>query len=73
MTPGWLAIRGWLAVARRLGLRAERLELRKSGDAEAGDRQSVVGYGAWSFAGGRMAAGDAAPTGDGRDAGHCAF
>jgi AmmeMemoRadiSam system protein B len=47
---GWLAIRGWLAVARRRQLRAERLDLRTSGDVEAGDRRSVVGYGAWAFA-----------------------
>ncbi len=47
---GYLPIRGWLAVARRRGLGAERLDLRNSGDAAAGDRRSVVGYGAWAFA-----------------------
>ena len=46
---GHLPIRGWLAVARRRGLGAERLDLRNSGDAAAGDRRSVVGYGAWAF------------------------
>jgi MEMO1 family protein len=47
---GHLPIRGWLAVARRRGLRAERLDLRNSGDTAAGDRRRVVGYGAWAFA-----------------------
>jgi AmmeMemoRadiSam system protein B len=45
---GWLPIQGWLALARRHGLRARRLDLRNSGDT-AGDRASVVGYGAWAF------------------------
>jgi MEMO1 family protein len=45
---GHLPIRGWLAVARRRGLGVERLDLRNSGDT-AGDRRSVVGYGAWAF------------------------
>ena len=45
---GFRPIRGWLALARRRGLAVERLDLRTSGDT-AGDRGSVVGYGAWSF------------------------
>jgi AmmeMemoRadiSam system protein B len=45
---GHLPVRGWLAVARRRGLGVERLDLRNSGDT-AGDRRSVVGYGAWTF------------------------
>ena len=46
---GWLPIRGWLDVARQRSLRVERLDLRNSGDMAAGDRRSVVGYGAWAF------------------------
>lgn len=46
---GFRPIRGWLALARRRGLAAERLDLRNSGDT-AGGRDSVVGYGAWAFA-----------------------
>ena len=46
---GWLPIRGWLALARQRSLRVERLDLRNSGDMAAGDRRSVVGYGAWAF------------------------
>jgi len=46
---GHLPVRGWLAVARRRGLEVERLDLRTSGDVAAGDRRSVVGYGAWAF------------------------
>ena len=45
---GWLPIQGWLALARRCSLGAQRLDLRNSGDT-AGDRGSVVGYGAWAF------------------------
>ena len=46
---GYLPIRGWLALARRRrSLDARRLDLRNSGDT-AGDRRSVVGYGAWAF------------------------
>jgi AmmeMemoRadiSam system protein B len=45
---GWLPIQGWLALARRCSLGARRLDLRNSGDT-AGDRGSVVGYGAWAF------------------------
>jgi AmmeMemoRadiSam system protein B len=47
---GYLAIRGLLIEARRRGLAARRLDLRNSGDT-AGDRRSVVGYGAWAFVG----------------------
>lgn len=45
---GHLAIRGALIVARQRALSVERLDLRNSGDT-AGDRQSVVGYGAWAI------------------------
>jgi AmmeMemoRadiSam system protein B len=47
---GYLAIRGLLIEARRRELSAHRLDLRNSGDT-AGDRRSVVGYGAWAFVG----------------------
>lgn len=47
---GHLAIRGALIEAKRRGLTIERLDLRNSGDT-AGDKQSVVGYGAWAFHG----------------------
>jgi len=48
---GWqsavrMAVRGALRVAARKSLAIERLDLRNSGDT-AGDRTSVVGYGAW--------------------------
>lgn len=46
---GAAAIRGLLAVARRRGMRATCLDLRTSGDT-AGDRDRVVGYGAFAFA-----------------------
>jgi hypothetical protein len=42
-------LRGLLAAARDRGLRVEELDLRNSGDT-AGDRQRVVGYGAFAFA-----------------------
>jgi AmmeMemoRadiSam system protein B len=45
---GAAAINGLLLVARRRGLHAELLDLRNSGDT-AGDRQEVVGYGAFAF------------------------
>ncbi len=45
---GFLAIAGLLAAAQPHGLAARRLSLRNSGDT-AGDRNRVVGYGAWSF------------------------
>ncbi|PTL83749.1 AmmeMemoRadiSam system protein B [Vitiosangium sp. GDMCC 1.1324] len=45
---GAAAINGLLLVARRRGLRAELLDLRSSGDT-AGDKQEVVGYGAFAF------------------------
>lgn len=44
---GHLALGGLLLEAKRRGLRVERLDLRNSGDT-AGDRRSVVGYGAWA-------------------------
>jgi AmmeMemoRadiSam system protein B len=47
---GYLPIRGLLIEAKRRGLLARRLDLRNSGDT-AGDRRSVVGYGAWVFVG----------------------
>jgi MEMO1 family protein len=45
---GYLPIRGWLVAARWRELKVKRLDLRNSGDT-AGDRHSVVGYGAWAF------------------------
>jgi AmmeMemoRadiSam system protein B len=47
---GHLAIRGALIEVARRGLDLERLALCNSGDT-TGDRQSVVGYGAWAFHG----------------------
>lgn len=41
-------VNGLLRVAQRKGLHAHTLDLRNSGDT-AGSRDSVVGYGAWSF------------------------
>ncbi len=43
---GSVAVRGMLIEARHRGFVVERLDLRNSGDT-AGDRQRVVGYGAW--------------------------
>lgn len=45
---GATPLRGLLIAARRRGLRAVTLDLRNSGDV-SGDRQRVVGYGAWMF------------------------
>lgn len=45
---GAFPINGLLSVAQTRGLRIERLDLRNSGDT-AGDRQRVVGYGAWAL------------------------
>jgi AmmeMemoRadiSam system protein B len=45
---GDLAIRGALIEAKRRGLAIERVDLRNSGDT-VGDKQSVVGYGAWAI------------------------
>jgi len=45
---GHLAARGALIEAKRRGLTIERIDLRNSGDT-AGDKQSVVGYGAWAI------------------------
>ena len=57
---GYLPIRGWLALARRRGLAAERLDLRNSGDT-AGDRRSVVGYGVLGYGAWAFQASDAGP------------
>lgn len=46
---GAAPLRGLLAVARRRGLAVRLLDLRNSGDT-AGDRESVVGYGAFAVA-----------------------
>jgi AmmeMemoRadiSam system protein B len=45
---GAVPVRGLLETARRSGWVAETLDLRNSGDT-AGDRDRVVGYGAWSL------------------------
>ena len=45
---GHLAVRGALITAKARGLAIERLDLCNSGDT-AGDKRSVVGYGAWAF------------------------
>lgn len=45
---GNAALRGFLDVAKRRGLTARQLDLRTSGDT-AGDKDRVVGYGAFSF------------------------
>ena len=45
---GAAPINGLLEVARRRGLAAELVDLRNSGDT-AGDRDRVVGYGAFAF------------------------
>jgi AmmeMemoRadiSam system protein B len=45
---GATPVNGLLAAARRRGLRPELLDLRNSGDT-AGDRDQVVGYGAFAF------------------------
>jgi MEMO1 family protein len=45
---GATPIGGLLIAAKRRGLAVETLDLRNSGDT-AGDRQRVVGYGAWAF------------------------
>lgn len=46
---GATPIGGLLMVAKRRGMRVTTLDLRNSGDT-AGDRDAVVGYGAWQFA-----------------------
>jgi AmmeMemoRadiSam system protein B len=46
---GFLPVAGLLVEAARRGLKAQCLSLFNSGDT-AGDRASVVGYGAWAFA-----------------------
>ncbi|KUJ85499.1 hypothetical protein AVO45_00430 [Ruegeria marisrubri] len=45
---GHMAIRGMLLEAQDRGYSIERLDLRNSGDT-SGDRQRVVGYGAWAI------------------------
>jgi AmmeMemoRadiSam system protein B len=45
---GDLAIRGALIAARQRDLPIERIDLRNSGDT-SGDKQGVVGYGAWAI------------------------
>jgi MEMO1 family protein len=45
---GAFPVRGLLIEAKRRGLSIERLDLRNSGDM-AGDRDRVVGYGAWAI------------------------
>ncbi len=45
---GRVPLRGLLTLARRLGLRAQTLDRRNSGDT-AGGRDQVVGYGAYAF------------------------
>lgn len=45
---GHLAVRAALIAAKERGLAIERLDLRNSGNT-AGDKRSVVGYGAWAF------------------------
>ncbi|GAB4234838.1 MAG: AmmeMemoRadiSam system protein B [Methyloligellaceae bacterium] len=48
---GALPLRGLLQAARRRGYAVERLDLRNSGDT-AGERNRVVGYGAWAVTAG---------------------
>lgn len=45
---GAVPVRGLLAIAQQRGMKAELLDLRNSGDTE-GDRERVVGYGAFAF------------------------
>ena len=45
---GATPINGLIALARRLGMQVEQVDLRNSGDT-AGDRSRVVGYGAFAF------------------------
>jgi MEMO1 family protein len=45
---GRIPVAGMLLLAKRLGLQGELLDLRNSGDT-AGDKQRVVGYGAYAF------------------------
>lgn len=45
---GRIPLGGLLSLARRQGMRIERLDLRNSGDT-AGPRHQVVGYGAWAL------------------------
>lgn len=45
---GRVPVKGLLALAKRRGMKVTTLDLRNSGDT-AGDRDRVVGYGAWMF------------------------
>jgi MEMO1 family protein len=45
---GRIPVSGMLLLAKRLGLQGELVDLRNSGDT-AGDKQQVVGYGAYAF------------------------
>ncbi len=45
---GKVPVTGLLSIARKLGLKAKRLDLRNSGDTE-GSKDKVVGYGAYAF------------------------
>jgi AmmeMemoRadiSam system protein B len=49
MACGATPIAGLLRAARRRELKVTTLDLRNSGDT-SGDRDAVVGYGAWMFA-----------------------
>ena len=49
MACGATPVAALLAVARRRGLEVKTLDLRNSGDISGGDKNAVVGYGAWSF------------------------
>ncbi len=64
---GRIPMGGLMALAKRKGMRVETLDLRNSGDT-AGDKNQVVGYGAWAFVENR-ALNDEAETGKGKSAG----
>ena len=69
---GRVPVRGLLGAARRHGLEPRTLDLRSSGDT-AGDRDRVVGYGAWAFElSGEEAADAEADQTDGAEALHAA-
>lgn len=72
---GWVPVSGLLVAAKRRGMVVKTLDVRTSGDT-AGDRDRVVGYGAWAFletdacAAGPAGEGTAVPVaGDGGDDG----
>lgn len=50
MACGATPVAGLLMTAKERGLEATTLDLRNSGDVAPGDRESVVGYGAWMLA-----------------------